>query len=165
MISRHDRVRDRIFAACSNANLSPVCEQKNLISDNNSWPGDVYLPSWSAGQPSALDVTITSPLQPSLISDAARCGFALTNAEDRKYEQYAQKCAEIGIQFVPLAFESFGGFSDLVPKTLKRIALLADNRNFQPAGLSIAYNRLSQGVSVTLMRGSATMLIARDPLL
>ena len=59
--------------------------------------------TWSAGQPSALDVTITSPLQPSLISDAARrCGFALTNAEDRKYEQYAQKCAEIGIQFVPL---------------------------------------------------------------
>ena len=91
MISRHDRVRDRIFAACSTANLSPVCEQKNLIPDNNSRPGDIYLPSWSAGQPSALDVTITSPLKPSLISDAARrCGFALTNAEDRKYEQYAQ---------------------------------------------------------------------------
>ena len=76
-----------------------------------------------------------------------------------------QKCAEIGIQFVPLAFESFGGFSDLVRKTLKRIALLADYRNFRPAFLSIAYNRISQGVSVTLMRGSATMLIARDPLL
>ena len=82
----------------------------------------------------------------------------------RKYEQCAQKCAEIGIQFVPLAFESFGGFS-LVRKFLKRIALLADNRNFQSAGLSIACNRLSQGVSVTLMRVSATMLITRDPLL
>ena len=152
MISRHDRVRDRIFIACSTANLSPVCEQKNLIPDNNSRPGDIYLPSWSVGQPSALGVTKTSPLQPSLISDAARrCGFALTNAEYRKYE--------------PLAFESFGGFSDLVRKTLKRIALLADNQNFQPGGLSIAYNRLSQGVSVTLMRSSATMLISRDPLL
>ena len=141
MISRHDRVRDRIFAACATANLSPVCEQKNLIPDNNSRPGDIYLPSWSAGQPSALDVTITSPLQPSLISDAARrCGSALTNAEYRKYEQYAHKCAELGIQFVPLAFESFGGFSDLVRKISKHIALLADNRNFQPAGLSIAYN-------------------------
>ena len=49
MISRHDRVRDRIFAACSTANLSPVCVQKNLIPDNNSRPGDIYLPSWSAG--------------------------------------------------------------------------------------------------------------------
>ena len=147
-------------------NLSPVCKQKYLIPDNNSRSGDIYLPSWSAGQPSALEVNITSALQPSLISDAARrCGFALTNAEDRKYEQYAQKCAEIGIQFVPLASESFGGFSYLVQKTSKRIALLADNRNFRPAGLSIAYNRLSQGVSVNLMRGSAKMLIARDPLL
>ena len=62
MISRHNRVRDRIFAVCSTANLSPVCEQKNLTTDNNSRPGDIYLTSWSAGQPSALDVTIISPL-------------------------------------------------------------------------------------------------------
>ena len=123
------------------------------------------MPSWSAGQPVALDVTITSPLQPSLISDAARCGCALTNAEERKYEQCAQKCTEGGIQFVPLAFESFGGFSDLVRKSLKRIALFADNGNFHPASLSFAYNRLSQGVSLTIMRGSATMLIARNQLL
>ena len=124
MISRHDRVRDRIFAACSIANLSPVCELKNLIPDNNSRPKDIYLPSWSAGQPSALDVTITSPLQPSLISDAAmRCGFALTNAEDRKYEQYAQKRVEIGIPFVPLLFEFFGGFSDSVRKNFETYSL------------------------------------------
>ena len=44
-----------------------------------------YLPSFIPGQPAALDVTITSPLQVSLISDAARtCGFALTLAENRK---------------------------------------------------------------------------------
>ena len=61
MISRHDRVRDRNFAACSTANLVPVCQEKNLIPDNNSRPGDVYLPSWSAWQPIALDATITSP--------------------------------------------------------------------------------------------------------
>ena len=79
--------------------------------------------------------------------------------------KYAQKCGEIGIQFVPIAFKFFGGFSDFVQKTLKRIDLLADNRNFQPAGLSIAYNRFSQGVSMTLMRASARMLISRDPLL
>ena len=62
------------------------------------------------------------------------------------------------MQFVPLAFESIGGFSDLFRKTLECIALLSDNRNFQPAVLLIAaYNRLSQGVTVTLMRGSATI--------
>ena len=90
MISRHDRLRDGIFAACLTANLAPVCEQKNLILEINSRPGDIYLLSLSAGQPSGLDVTKTSPLQPSLISDAAkRCGFALTNVQDKNYEQYA----------------------------------------------------------------------------
>ena len=99
-------------------------------------------------QPAALDVTLASPLQPRLISyEAWRFGFALTNAEERKFEQYAQKCAKIGIQFVPIAFESFDLIQkDLIPKILKRLALLADNRTFQPVGLSIAYNRFSQGV-------------------
>ena len=86
IISRHDRVRDAIMAACSSANLSPVCEQEHLLPQNNSRPGDVYLPSFIAGPPPALDVTITSPLQASLISDAARtCGFALTLAEDKDW--------------------------------------------------------------------------------
>ena len=163
MISRHDRLRDKIFSACSAANLSPVCGEKNLIPETISRPGDVYLRCWSAGQPAALDITITSPLQPNIISNAARkSGFALRAAEDRKLEQYSQQCANIGVQFVPMAFESFGGLSELVRKTLKRIALLTDNRSLYSAGLSVAFSRLAQSVSVTLMRGNAIILIARN---
>ena len=51
IISRHDRVRDTIMTACSSANLSPVWEQKHLLPEKNSKPGDVYLPSFTAGQP------------------------------------------------------------------------------------------------------------------
>ena len=161
MISRHDRLRDNFFSACSAANLSPVCEQKNLIPETNCRPGDVYLPFWSVGQPAALDITITSPLQPSIISNAARkSGFALRAAEDRKLEQYSQQCANIGVQFIPMAFESFGGLSELIRKTLKRIALLTDNRSLYSAGVSVAFSRLEQSVSATLMRGNAIMLIA-----
>ena len=163
IISRHDRVRDTIMTACSSANLSPVFQQKYLLPENNSRPGDVYLPSFIAGQPEALDVTITSPLQACLISDAARtCGFALTLAEDKKIGQYYQKCSDMGIHFIPLALETFGGLSKTTRKTLKRIALLSDNRGFQPSGLSVAFSRLAQAVSISAMRGSATMLIARD---
>ena len=136
MISRHDRLRDKTFSACSAANLSPVCEQENLIPETNSRPGNMYLPCWSAGQPAALDITITSPLQPSIISNAARkSGVALRAAEDRKLEQFSQQCANIGVQFFPLAFESVGGLSELLRKILKRRALLDDNRIFYSAGL------------------------------
>ena len=163
MISRHDRIRDKIISACSGALLSHISEQKSLLPDNNSRPGDIFLPVWNNGLPAALDVTVTSPLQSSLIINASeKSGFALSAAEDRKYEQYAQNCSEVGIQFIPLAFETFAGFSETVRKTLKRIATLADNRNLQPAGLSVAFSRLSQSVSVTAIRGSAIMLLARD---
>ena len=76
---RHDRLRDKIFfSSCNAANLSPIREQKNLITETNSRPGDVYLPCWSSGQPAALDVKIISALQPSITSNAVRkSGFAM----------------------------------------------------------------------------------------
>ena len=123
----------------------------------------MYLPSFLAGQPAVLDIIITSPLQASLISDAARtCGFALTLAENRKIGHYYQKCSNMGIYFIPLALETFGGLSKITPKTLKGRALLCDNRGFQSSSLSAAFSFFPQAVSISAMRGSSTMQIARD---
>ena len=66
------------------------------------------------------------------------------------------------IHFIPLALETFGGLSETASRTLKRITLLSDNRGFQHSGLSVAFSHLAQAVSISAMRGSATMLIARD---
>ena len=96
--------------ACTSANLSPVCEQKHHLPEKNSGTGDVNLPSFTAGQPAALPVTITSLLQASLTSDAERIhGYALSVAQDRKNEQFNKKCSEMGIHFMPLALATFGG--------------------------------------------------------
>ena len=123
----------------------------------------MYLPCWSAGQPAALDIPFTSPLHSIIISNAARkSGFALRAAEDRKLEQCSQQCANIGVQFIPMALESFGGLSELVRKTLKQMALPTDNKSLYSAGLSVAFSRLAQSVSVRLMRRNAIMLIARS---
>ena len=76
--------------------------QKNLIPEANSRPGDVYLLCWSAGQPAALDITITSPLQPSISSNAARkSGFALRAADDRKLKQYSLHVPTLVFNFFP----------------------------------------------------------------
>ena len=163
-ISRHDRIRDRFASACSAANLSPVIEKRNLIAGNGSRPGDIFLPSWKSGRPAALDVTVTSPLQPNIINHAAeKSGYAIEAAEERKYAQHENDCSEQGILFVPLAVESLGGLSVTLKKALKRIALLADSRNYQSQGHAIAFDRLAQSVSVVIVRGSATMLLARVP--
>ena len=163
-ISRHDRIRDRIASTCSAANLSPVIEKRNLIAENNSRPGDVYLPCWKSGQSAALDITVTSSLQPNIISHAAeKSGYAIEAAEDRKYAQYENSCAQQGIMFVPLAIEVLGGLSRTLKKALLRMSLLADSRNYQSVGQSIAFDRAVQSLSVVIIRGSANMLLSRAP--
>ena len=163
-ISRHNRIRDRIASACSAANLSPVIEKRNLIAENNSRPGDVYLPCWKSGQSAALDITVTSSLQPNIISHAAeKSGYAIEAAEDRKYAQYENSCAQQGIMFVPLAIEVLGGLSRTLKKALLRMSLLADSRNYQSVGQSIAFDRAVQSLSVVIIRGSANMLLSRAP--
>ena len=155
MISRLKRIREKFISACSGALLL------SLLTNNNSRPGDIFLPVWNAGQSAALDNTVSSPLKLSLIINASeKSGFTVTAAEDRKYEHYAQKGSEVGIQFIPLAFELFGELSQTVRKTLKRIATLVDNRSLQPAGLPLAHSRLSQSVSVRAIRESAIRLLA-----
>ena len=64
-----------------------------------------------------------------------------------------QQFANIGVQFFRIAFESFGGLCEMVRKILNRIALLTDNRILHPCGLSVAFRRLSQLVSVILVLG------------
>ncbi|XP_075259889.1 uncharacterized protein LOC142351636 [Convolutriloba macropyga] len=163
-ISRHDRIRDRIASACSAANLSPIIEKRNLIAENNSRPGDVYLPCWKSGQSAALDITVTSSLQPNIISHASeKSGYAIEAAEDRKYAQYENSCAQQGIMFVPLAIEVLGGLSRTLKKALLRMSLLADSRNYQSVGQSIAFDRAVQSLSVVIIRGSANMLLSRAP--
>ena len=51
IISRHNWLRDNTLSAFSAANLSPVCEQQNLIPETSSRSGDLFLLWWSAGQP------------------------------------------------------------------------------------------------------------------
>ena len=80
-----------------------MCEKKSSAEKQFQRRQRVFA-RFIAGQPAALDVTITSPQQASLISDAARtCGFTVTLAEDRKIEHSYQKCSDMGIHFIPLA--------------------------------------------------------------
>ena len=163
-IARLDRIRGKIVSACSSANLSPVVEKKNLIQESQSHPGDIFFPTWKAGKPAAFNITVISSLQSnSLINAATKAGYALDAAEERKYCLHDNDCAKMGIIFVPLAIEVLGGISATFNKTLKRLAVLSDNRSFQAQGLSVAFCKLMQSLSITAIRGSAEMLLARAP--
>ena len=84
-ISRHNLLRDCIFQLASQAALSPVREERAMIPGSNCRPADVYLRAWANGKDAALDVTVVSVLQKSLVAKAAdEAGSALIFAWDRR---------------------------------------------------------------------------------
>ena len=160
-IASHDRIRDKIVSACLFANLSPEVEKKNLIPGSQSRPGDIFVPTRKAGKPAGFDVTVTSSLQSNSLTNAAtKTGYA---ADEREYCLHKDNCPKMGITFVPLAIEVLGGRSATFKKTLKRLAVLSNNRSFQAQGCSKAFCKLMQPLSCTAIRGSAAMLLAPAP--
>ena len=95
------------------AALCPRKEMPSLIPGSRSHPADVYVPLWVGRRPAAMDMTVISPLQQLTLSGASSiAGHELQVAEERKRTAYAELCHSLKIDFVPLAIEALGGWSD-----------------------------------------------------
>ena len=86
---------------------------------------------------------------------------ALSDAEEKKFAKYEDKCREAGLLFTPLAFEVFGGHGNHCRQLLSRLADACAIRNNYPR--SITKCRLRQLISIAIQRGNATALLRRDP--
>ena len=104
------------------AALAPRKEFPSLIPDRQCRPADIFLPHWDRGLPAALDVCAISTLQQRTLNGAAESqGHALSVCEERKMATHAAPCRVVGVSFIPLAFESLGGASELTTRTIRRI--------------------------------------------
>ena len=61
-IARHDHLLNTLFTTCSQACLEPTKEVRDLIEGTSARPADLFLPNWTEGQDTALDVTVVNPL-------------------------------------------------------------------------------------------------------
>ena len=159
-IARHNDTRDLVFHACRSAGLSPVLEAKGLSDTSHRRPGDVFIPNWKHGSPAAVDVTLTCPLQSTVINRAAEeVGYACKLAEERKFAASAQLCEQSGIDFIPLAMETSGGFGSRATSFLTVLAERCADNNMRDR---IAEKReLFQRINVAIHRSNANMLLSR----
>ena len=161
-ISRHNNIRDIIFFACKSAGLSPMLEANNLLNNSLHRPGDVYIPNWTLGSPSAVDVTLTCPLQTNFnIRAAEEVGYTCRLAEDRKLAASYEVCARNGIGFIPVALETSGGVG---PSGLSFLNTLSDrcaDNNFRDR--QSEKKHLYQRMNVAVHRANANMILARMP--
>jgi hypothetical protein len=159
-IFRHDRLRDALFSVAQAAALAPRREVVSMIPSSQSRPADIFLPAWNDGRPTAVDVTVVSPTQAALIHQAASTpGAALLHAEQRKIQKHDAACHAVGVAFLPLAFETFGGFSEQTSLFVRSLARMQAQR----AGLSpsTAVSHLCQRLSILLQKGNSNIFLCR----
>ena len=161
-ITRHNAIRDHVYSMAASAVLNPVKEGRFILLGDDRRPADIYLPSWAEGRDAALDVTVINLLQSATVAEAAETpGHSLTVAFERKMRGAADDCARQGVAFIPLAFESLGGWHKTAELQVRRLAqaLARQTGKDESECCSQAISRLS----LLLMKGNASILINRIP--
>ena len=151
-----------MFSTCVQACLGPTREGRALIPGRQARPADIYLPSWSGGLDTALDITVINPLQQTLLDrSAANPGHALQVAFNRKMSKHGEDCRMAGIAFMPLPLDTLGAWGESRSREVKRMgSSLARHTGGEE---SKVIRHLIQRVSVTLMKVTANLILNRRP--
>ena len=162
VIARHNHLRNALFEAAQAANLAPRKEEQALIPGNNNKPADVLIPYWTGGRPTALDVTVRSPLSPTYVNRAAQTpGSTLDLAWQAKCRGTLDACNNQGIVFIPLPVETLGGWHKKAVEQIMRIAHAKARSKGQDQ--DEASRHLFQQLAVMLVKGNTALLNARTP--
>ena len=160
-ISRHDRIRDRVFQEAQRASLNPTKETPGLVPGTQSRPGDIGFENWIDGNKMAFDVSVVSPTQNAILHRAADLpGAAIEMRKSSENRTHFENCRSQGILFKPLVVETFGGWDEEAVTYLKQLGRHSARRWGKKDSLEIKY--FFQRLSVALQRGNAALIIDRD---
>ena len=161
-IARHNHLRDILHDTAVAAALAPTKEGRFLLPGQEGKPADILIPHWTGGKDTALDVTVINPLQSAEVRGAATTpGHALNTAHKRKLDKSWEACQRQGIEFIPIAVESFGAWHPSAVAEVSKLGSALARQNGDDEGVTI--QRLFQKLSVALMRGNAALLNNRRP--
>ena len=123
---------------------------------------DIYLPSWSGGLDTALDVTVVNPLQQTFLNQsAANPGHALHKAYERKMTKHGEACRLAGITSTPLPLATFGAWGESTVREVRRMGSALSRHTGGEESEVIRH--LVQRVSVSLIKVNANLLLNRSP--
>ena len=162
VVTRHNQLRNVLAETCRRAHLSVKVEMgSNLTSEHDhSRPADILLPNWALGKRAAFDISVTSPLNPKIVSVAGlSAGAAALSTEERKHTENDPKCNALGWYCVPLVTESYGAWGKEAMDSFKMLASRLAIISGKPKSvvLSDLYSRLN----LHLVRANATAILSR----
>ena len=161
-ISRHNHLRDALYKTAVQACLGPTREDIALIPGSDARPADLLIPNWSMGKDAAMDITVVNPLQAALVAGAAATpGHALTKRFGEKMTKHGEGCRLAGLVFIPLPFETLGGWHEETVTQVKRLGSALARHTGQEE--SEAIRHVAQRLAVLLAKGNAALLLNRVP--
>ena len=148
MVIRHNHLCNVLVETCRRAHLSVMVEMGcNLTSDHDhSRPADILLPNWALGKPAAFGISVTSPLNPKIVSVAGLSAVAAAlSTEERKHTENDPKCSALGWCCIHLVAESYGAWGKEAIDSFKMLAsrLAITSGKTKSAVLSEMYSRLN----------------------
>eukprot|EP00731_Ephydatia_muelleri_P021859 Em0014g450a len=129
-----------------------------LVHPNNSAyiVEDILLPNWALGKPAAFDISVTSPLNPKIVSVAGlSAGAAALSTEERKHTENDPKCNALGWCCAPLVTESYGAWGKEAMDSFKMLASCLAIISGKPKSV-VLYSRLN----LHLVRANATATLS-----
>ncbi|KAL5509159.1 hypothetical protein EMCRGX_G004469 [Ephydatia muelleri] len=162
VVFRHNKLRDILAETCRRAHLSVQVEAGcNLTPDHShSRPADVLISNWVLGKTAACDISVTSPLNSNIMSEAGvTAGAAAQASELRKHEANDVKCSELGWLCIPLVVESYGAWGKEAMESFSSLAsrLAITSSRPKSAVLSELYGRLN----LNLVRANVRAIMSR----
>ena len=161
MYGRHHSVQECILTLCKSAGVT--AKREVLIDTSGQRPADVYIPSFSRGQPVAYDVTVSHPSQ--ACNTPSDGGAGRQTASERaalskvelKNRKYLAQCEARGVVFLPLVVCSFGGWLPIGEDLVKELASRSSGRTGVDPG--VLQGQYWQRLSTALWRGNARQIL------
>ena len=162
VVFRHNRLRDIVAETCRRAHLSIHLEVgQNLSHDHsNTRPADILVPHCCMGKPAALDLSVTSPLNPITLPEAGvTAGAAAKATEERKLKANVAKCADLGWVCVPVVAESYRAWGleamDFFSKLASRMATSVGKSK------SVVLHEIYGRLNMHIVRANSTAILSR----
>ena len=145
-----------IYQYCLTGRAGPP--ERGLLDQSDRRPGDMSIPFWTSGRDTALNIVVINPIQSNLLIKAASTpGAAAEHAQQSKLRKNYEDCRRIGIEFIPIAVETWGWWH---PRALSIIKKLSRHLGKEE---SEVHRHLRQRLSVLLQRGNVALLSSRVP--
>ena len=145
------------------AALVPLKEPMNLISGHGGIrPADVFIPQWTNGKGTCLDITVTNPLQDATIAQCAEAGdYVVNKAFNDKVKKFEALCTSKGLAFFPLAVNTFGSWHKQSLAVISKLGTQQARHLDKEPGEQIRF--LRQRLGISLAKDCSQMLAARVP--